>query len=428
MNKLSRRTFIKTTAASAAFPYIVPSSALGKAGTVSPSNRITVGAIGLGGRGSGLLKDFLSHKKVQVLAVCDVDKSHSRGGREKAKEKVDKKYKNKDCKAYIDFRDVVSRKDIDAIMIATPDHWHALIAIAAARSCKDIYCEKPISYSIAEGRAICDAVQEQGVVFQTGSQQRSSFKFRRACELVRNGRIGKVTAIKVGLPGKNRMSDIPGPRQIAPGFDYDMWLGPAPWAPYHKDRCHWNFRWISDYSGGEITDWSGHHIDIVQWAMNTEHSSPVEIKGTGRFPQHDLYNTVEDFHFECKYAEGFDLTVDGRFQQGIKFEGTDGTVFVSRRGLRANPESLLTTEIGKNEIHLYESNDHVRNFIECVLSRRKTIAPVEVGHRSIMVGHLGLIAIKLGRKVKWDPVNEHFVNDPEADRLLGRSMRSPWSI
>lgn len=426
---ITRRKFLKRASVAAAgvagFPYLIPASALGKDGSVAPSDRLVIGVIGTGGQGMSDLRGFLNKDEAQVVAVCDVDTEH----RNRARDTVNEKYGNRDCAAYNDFREVIERSDIDAVLLALPDQWHAITAIMAARAGKDIHAQKPLAYNISEGRAIVNAVARYGVVWQTGSQQRSDWKFRFACELVRNGRIGKVDTVKVGLPNRNsiRGNDTQ-PAPVPAGFDYDMWLGPAPWAPYNPGRCHWNFRWISDYSGGQITDWAGHHCDIAQWGLGTELTSPVEIEGTGVFPRTGLHDTVENYRFTCKYAEGFTMIVAGALPQGVRFEGSDGWVFVSRRKIDAHPKSLLTSVIGPDEIQLYKSDDHKQNFLDCVRTRSRTVAPVEVAHRSIMIGHLGVIALKLGRKVKWDPRKERFINDPEADRLLSRPMRSPWHL
>ena len=455
---INRREFLKnatlSTIGAIGFPYVVSSTALGKAGSVAPSNRIVVGCIGMGGQGTYDMQGFLSHEDVQVVAVCDVNKETddydslyqvpgSTAGREPARRKVEDHYSGqkssgvyKGCDSYSDFRELLERDDIDAVSIAVPDHWHAIPAVMAAKRGKDIYAEKPLAYTISEGRAICDAVSRYGVIWQTGSQQRSEYNFRRACELVRNGRIGEVKMVKVGLPYKSNISRINGqqtkPAVVPEGFDYEMWLGPAPWAPYCPGRCHWNWRWISDYSGGQITDWAGHHIDIAHWGMNTEYSAPVEIEGVGVFPEGEdgLYNVADSYRFVCKYAEGFTMIVaDSRqVEQGVLFEGDKGWIHVSRSGLRAEPASVLSSKIGPGEVHLYESNDHIRNFVDCVKSRSETIAPAEVWYHSIMVGQLGIIAMKMGCKLKWDVEEERFVNDVEANRFLSRPMRGGWHL
>jgi predicted dehydrogenase len=427
---LNRRSFLKQSGLVAAgavgLPYFVRSSALGADGTVAPSNRITMGAIGVGGMGMGDLDGFVNRKEVHMLAVCDVDDNHAA----EAKKKVDQKNGNTDCATTRDFRQVVERKDIDAIMTATPDQWHALIGIAAAKAGKHVHSQKPLGYSIPEGRAIVNAVKKYGIVWQTGSQQRSDAKFRLACELVRNGAIGKVTTVKVGLPNKNSVNRADRTFKDPPAsFDYNMWLGPAPEAPYCDARCHWNFRWISDYAGGQITDWAGHHCDIAQWAMGTELTGPVEIEGTGKWPTDPLFNTVEEYQFFCKYKEGFTMDVAGKYPNGVRFEGDKGWLFVTRGQINAEPKSILETKFGPNDIRLYKSDDHQRNFLDCIKTKKECIASPEIAHHSIAVGHLGLIAIKLGRKVQWDPQKEQFVNDPEADKLLQpRPLRAPWRL
>jgi len=429
---INRRKFLAkvagTAAGAAAFSYFVPSSALGKAGTVAPSNRIVMGAIGVGSKGTRNMLTFTSRADVQMVAVCDVDAGH----RDNAANRINANYGNRDCAAYNDFRQLIARNDIDAVSIGTPDHWHAIPAVAAARAKKDIFAEKPLAYTISEGRAICDAVNQYRVVWQTGSQQRSDRRFRFACELVRNGRIGRVHTVRVGLPagGSDRKGKASEPVPVPQGFDYDMWLGPAPWAAYCPDRCHGNFRWVTDYSGGQITDWAGHHCDIALWGTGTELRGPVQIEGKGKAPDEGLWNTVYEYGFVCRFAEGFTMIVaDNRqHRQGVLFEGTDGWVYVRRGEIDANPQSLLESDIGPREIHLYESTNHKGNFIDCVRTRRPTVAPVEPAHRAISIGHLGLIAMKLERKLNWDPAKERFVNDPQADRLLARPMRSPWCL
>ncbi len=433
MNKkkgLGRRNFIKTASiAVIGTPYIVPSTVFG---SNAPGNRLTMGCIGTGGMGISNLKKFLEREDVRVVAVCDVDRLH----RLNAKELVDNTYGErhtigpfKGCSHYNDFREIIDRKDIDLVSIATPDHWHAIPAIMAANAGKDIYCEKPIALTIAEGRAMCEAVRRNGTVWQTGSLQRSVENFRDACELVRNGRIGKLHTIHVGLPTGSSIEQQP-EIPVPEGFDYDFWLGPAPLAPYAEKRCHWNFRWIMDYSGGQLSDWAGHHCDIAHWGMGTEYTGPVEIEGHGDFPRDGLWNTATTYRFECKYKNGLTMIVANNKQitQGVKFEGTEGWVYIKRKDIDTKPKSILTSIIGRNEIHLYKSTDHWGNFIDCVRSRELTVTPIEVIHRSVTIAHLGNIAMQLGRKVKWDPDREKFVNDPEANRMLSRSMRSPWHI
>ena len=437
---INRRDFLRRASGVAlgtvGLPYVVSSSALGKAGNVAPSNRIVMGCIGVGGKrpgGQGTvdLRGFMGRDVVQVVAVCDVDTVHCNW----ARDTINEKYGNKDCSTYNDFRELLARDDIDAVSIVLPDHWHAIPAIMAARSGKDIFSQKPLAYNIAEGRAICNAVERYGAVWQTGNSLRSQRNARFICELVRNGRIGRVHTVKVGLPNVNNIADNGDrirkdtrPTAVPEGFDYEMWLGPAPWAPYSAGRCHWNFRWIGDYSGGQITDWAGHYCDLAQWGMGTELTGPIEIEGKGVFPTGSLYDTVENYEFICKYAEGFTMIVAGHLTSGIRFEGSDGWAFVNYQRIDAHPKSLLNSVIGPNEIHLYESNDHKGNFLDCIRSRSKTVSPAEIAQRSVSVGHLGVIAITLGHKLKWDPRNERFINDSEANRLLSRPMRSPWHL
>ncbi|NIA13815.1 MAG: Gfo/Idh/MocA family oxidoreductase [Nitrospiraceae bacterium] len=428
--RYSRRSFLKGAAAMAAAPYIVPASALGLDGAVAPSNRITMACIGVNSRGTGDMKSFLNHADTQVVAVCDVDKAH----RERAKRIVETRYaKNRSgytgCDVYNDFRDVMARDDVDAVMIATPDHWHALIAIAAAKAGKDIYCEKPISKTVAEGRALCDAVRCYGRIFQTGSQLRSVRNVRFACELVRNGRIGKLHTIRTYLPPSPSCG--PQPEMSVPqGFDYDLWLGPARWAPYTVRRCHRSFRYVSDYAGGTMTDLGAHDNDLAQWGNGTEHTGPVEIEGRGEFPRDGLFDAAMRYEVRYTYANGVTLicsTDPYPEGTGVRFEGTEGWVY-TRWAINAEPQSLLETNIGPNEIHLYKSEDHHRNFLDCVKSRKETIVPAETGHRSITICHLGNIAMKLGRKLRWDPDRERFKDDPEADRYLLSPMRAPWRL
>ncbi len=436
---IGRRDFLKGLGAATAavgMPHIVPATALGKDGSTAASERITMGCIGVGGerpggQGTVDMRGFLGRDDVQVVAVCDVDSVH----RENARRIVNEEYANNDCTAYNDFRELLARDDIDAVSIVLPDHWHAIAAVEAARAGKDIFSQKPLAYNIAEGRAICEAVKRYGVVWQTGNSLRSQRNARFICELVRNGRIGKVHTVKVGLHNANHIHDngrrvrsITDPAPVPEGFDYDMWLGPAPWAAYSPGRCHWNFRWISDYSGGQITDWAGHYCDIAQWGMGTERTGPIEVHGKGVFPKGPLYDTVENYEFTCKYEEGFTLIVSGPMENGIRFEGTDGWAYVSYQRIDAQPKSILESVIGPDEVHLYESNDHKGNFIECIRTRAETVSPAEIAQRSVSVGHLGVIAIKLGRKLKWDPQAERFTNDDQANKMLGRPMRSPWHI
>ncbi|MFG0251576.1 MAG: Gfo/Idh/MocA family protein, partial [Phycisphaerales bacterium JB038] len=397
---------------------------------VQPSNRLTMGVIGCGGMGNANLGAFLRQAEVQVVAVCDPDRGH----REATRQRIEKHYAGrsatgdfKGCDAYNDYRDLLARDDIDAVIQATPDHWHGLIVTAAAKAGKDIYGEKPLSLTIAQGRVMSDNVRRYQRVFQTGSQQRSSWQFRHACELVRNGRIGTVHRVTCGLP----TGPSTGAKESAPvpeGFDYDLWLGPAPWRPYCEGRTHWNFRWILDYSGGQVTDWGAHHIDIAHWGLGLTRTGPVEVEGVGEFPAEGLWDAATNYRFVAKYATGVEITITNKFENGVKFEGDDGWVFVNRSRIDAEPKSLLEERFGPGEVRLLQSPGHHRNFLDCVKSREEPIAPIEQAHRTITVAHLGNIAMKLGRKVRWNPDTEMFVNDPAAERLKDRALREPWRL
>ena len=417
---ITRRQFLKSsavTAAAFAVPTIVPSSVFG---ANAPSNRITIGSVGLGGMGTGDMKGFKGKSGSEVVALCDVDAGHLKTAREIAG------LDEKSC--YNDFRDLISRDDIDAVVVATPDHWHVPVSIAVVKAGKDVYCEKPLTLTIGGGRALADAVKRYGRVLQTGSQQRSGSEFRNACELVRNGRIGKLHTIKVGIPGNNKKCPPTWETQPVPeGFDYDMWLGPAPWEPYTEQRCHYQFRFVLDYSGGQMTNWGAHYLDIAQWGNGADDTGPVEIEGKGDFPESGLFTTAKKVDITYTYANGVKLLLKTG-GGNTRFEGSEGWVFVTRGKIDAEPKSLLNEKIGPDEIHLYNSRDHKQDFLDCIKSRKDPIASAEIGHRSSTVCHLGNIAMLLGRKVKWDPKKERFINDSAADSMIARSMRSPWKL
>ena len=430
---LSRRSFLARTSsiagATIVCPTIAPSSALGLGDSIAPSNRIVLGAIGTGSMGRGDLGEFLGKKEVQVVAVCDVDRRHRR----MAKDMADRRYGNKDCAEYLDFRELVGRGDLDAVMTAVPDHWHALPAIAAAENGLDVHGQKPFARSIREGRAMVDAVERYGRIWQTGSQQRSDRKFRRACELVRNGRIGKVKYCEVGLPHGGRHDRKPA---MTPpdDLDWNWWLGPAPYRPFTdfgSGSVHWHWRWIMDYSGGQMTDWAGHHIDIAHWGLGLERTGPVSIEGRGEYPDDGLYNTPYAYRFSCKYRDDVEIVVadNHRVKQGAKWYGENGSwIHVNRGGLDAHPKSVLDEVVGPDETKLYVSHNHKQNFLDCVKTREETICPAEVGFRSISVGLLGEIAMLTGRRIRWNPVTEEILGDAGASALLGRSYREPWTL
>jgi predicted dehydrogenase len=427
---INRRSFLKRAAgasvAAVGFPYLVRSSALGNAGSVAPSERITLGFIGTGDHGRNVnMKNFLVNADAHALAVCDVDPVNLNI----ARDMVNEKYGNTDCATYSDFREVLARDDIDAVMISTPDHWHVPISIAAAKVGKDVECEKP-TLTIAEGRVLCETMQRYGRIFQWSTEDRSVDVYHRMCELVRNGRIGKVHTIRVELPSGPDTPGDPTPMPVPDGFDYDMWVGPAPWAPYTKGRCHWNFRWILDYSGGQLTDWGAHLLDGAQWGNDSEHTGPVEVEGKGKFWPDGLYNTAIEYHIEYKYADGVQLIVTSG-TPSLRFEGSEG--WIGNRGwrapLQAEPKSILDSVIGPNEIHLYTCQaGEQRNFLDCVKSRKDCYFPPEIGQRCFTVAHIGNISMLLGRKLRWDPDNEQFINDEQANRMLSRAMRSPWRL
>jgi predicted dehydrogenase len=447
----SRRAFLgrtaRVSAAAFAFPTIIPGSALGLSGRPAPSNRITLAVIGTGNQGFNDIHSFLRDDRVQIVAVCDVNRESAGywdgkvGGREPARRLVDEHYGRKGstethhaCDVSNDFREILGRHDIDAVEVCTPDHWHALMVVEACRAKKDIYCQKPLSLTVAEGRAMSYAVNTSKVVFQTGSQQRSSTLFRRACELVRNGRIGDLRTVRVGMPtGRTDYAKTEShkkPEAVPQGFDYNMWLGPAPDAPYAPARCHVNFRWNYDYSGGQVTDWGGHHPDCAQWGMGTELTGPIEIRNAkGVFPPDELWNTATEYSFEAVYENGVIMIISNKEKMGVTFEGTAGKIYVDRGKLEAEPKSLLDSQIGPDGIHLYASDNHFRNFVDCVSSRQPTAAPVEVAHRSITICHLGNIAMRLGRdKLRWDPRTEQIIGDDLAAKMLSRPYRAPWAL
>ena len=432
----TRRGFMKqaagVTAAAAGFPYIIPSSALGKDGHVAPSNRVTLASIGTGGQGSYDTRALMSLPDTQYLAICDVDRNH----RQNAKNMVDEYYKAKNdaftgVDMYNDFREVLARDDIDAVMVATPDHWHAVISVAAAKAGKDIYCEKPLANSIPESRAVVNAVERYGRVLQTGSHERSRDNARYAAELIHNGRIGKVHTILVNQPIDNHepipnQPIMPVPEQL----DYDLWLGPAPWEPYTVKRTHFYFRYILDYSGGEMTDRGAHILDLAQLGNDTDRTGPLTIDGSGWFPEDGLFNSAMSYKVNFEYANGVNLVCESIGPRGVKFIGDDGWIFIHVHGghLEASSEALLKEVIGPEEKHLGRSRGHHADFIENVKSRGECKAPPEVGHRSASMCHLANIAMKRGKKLRWDPDKEQFTNDEIANRMLHRSLRGPWQV
>jgi len=396
--KVTRRGFLRGTAIAAAAPYFVPASAFGA------NDRITAGIIGRGGPAGG------GAGGTHLVAVCDV-----------REDKLAPFRNNKEVTVYRDYRELLARDDIDAVLIGTPDHWHAIPAIAAARAGKDIYCEKPMSLTIHEARAMVQAVRRYEVVFQTGSQQRSEYagKFRFAAEMVRSGRIGEVKKVHVNVWGPSGPSDaVPGEPLPPNTVDWDRWLGQAPWRPFSM-RILRGWRPYRDYSGGGMTDWGHHHFDIVQWALDKDESGPVEIiPPDGKDVKYLTYI----------YDNGTKLHHGGAEGAQIVFHGTRGRIGVDRGRLWSDPPSIMARPIAADEVRLYYSRSHKGNWVDCIRSRRRPIADVEIGCRSVTVCHLGNIAYRLKRPLKWNPAREEFVGDDEANRLRARPMREPWRL
>ena len=426
-NGVSRRGFLKGAAmagSALAFPNLVPSTVFGAG---APSNRIVMAGIGLGGMGSGNMNSFLSKQEVQFVAVCDLDASHLK----RAKGTVDKKYGNTDCKTYHDFREVIARGDLDAISMATPDHWHALVACSALRAGIDMYGEKPITHDLREGRVLANTCKKFGRVWQTGSWQRSQENFHLAAELVRNGRVGNIHTVEVGLPD-GRPGEITPVQPVPEEMDWDFWLGPTPWRPF-QGVSHWDWRWVLDWGGGQMMDWIGHHADIAQWGLGTQETGPVEIESNGcELPTDGIYDAPTSYKFTATFANGAKMVVANAKQQpkgmGARWIGDRGWIWVDRGGIDSEPKSLLREKIGANEIHLYKSRDHHQNFLDCVRTRRVTITPAEVAHRSASIGHLGLIAMLTGRKIRFNPATEEILGDSSASAMLGRAYREPWVL
>jgi len=447
MNKqTNRREFLRTFAAGCAgaigFPFIVPASALGRGGAVAPSNRISLAFIGIGNHGVRVnINNFLGHPDAQCAIVCDVDQNHAAYGRDT----INESYGNQDCAVYNDFRDVLARRDIDAVVISTPDHWHVPLSIAAAKAGKDVFCEKPLTLAVSEGRILCDVIRRYGRILQTGTGNRASQQLFHPVELVRNGRIGRLQTMYTWLPPGHNYMRIRSDGRASPGgqspkvhpiqpvpkqFNYDMWLGPAPEAPYTPGRCHWNYRWILDYSGGQLTDWGAHLNDMAQLANASEFSGPVSVEGQGIFPEDGLYNTAVKYDITYEYANGVKLICrDG--DPGFRFEGSEGWVAfgVNIGTIQASAPRILKSRIGPDGIHLRTCEEgEQRDFLNCVKTREDPYAPVEIGHRTASLCHIGNIAMKLGRKLHWDPDTEQFHNDDEANRMLSRPMREPWCL
>jgi predicted dehydrogenase len=466
----SRRRFLAAGATALGFPSIVPSSVFGKAGRPAPSERITVGVIGWGTIAGDWTPSFLNNDKCQVVAVADPMREYGHygydgketGGREAGRKIIDAHYSQsankpvKACAAYADFREMMDKEDLDAVQISTPDHWHAYLAIYAARKGKHIYGQKPLALNIAEGRRMADEVTKAGVTWQTGSQQRSDIYFRMACEMVRNERIGKLKRVRVGLPGGhsnwNGMADKTEAAPVPADFDYEMWLGPAEQIDYRPALLPLNWRHNFNFSGGMITDFGAHHIDIAQWGMGTEHTGPLELRAvSGKRDKNALYNTATEFSFECVYENGVVMHVASPEHKlmpeveaamkmpagkkpfnhvGILFEGDAGKwIYVNRGKITASDPAILREKIGPNEIHLYESKEHTDNFLSCIYDDKATAAPIEVSHRSISIAHLANIALRTdSTALKWQPQTEKIEGNEAASKLLSKEWRKPWVL
>ncbi|MFW6164230.1 MAG: Gfo/Idh/MocA family protein, partial [Planctomycetota bacterium] len=405
----------------------ITSSALGGPGREPASERVAMGFIGLGGHGIGRnLRMFLPQRDCQVVALCDVDARHLQRAQGMVRKRGD------DPEGVLvtrDWREVIAHDDVDGVQISTPDHWHCLMSVWAIEAGKDVICEKP-TYNIHEGRVLADTVRRYGAVFQTSTEDRSVAIYHRMAELVRNRRIGDLRRIHVRLPSGPGSPGDPTPRPVPDHLDWDMWLGPAPWAPYCPGRVHHQFRYVRDTGAGILADWGCHQLDTAQWAHDTERTGPVHVEGTGKRHQTGLYDTFYQFDLHYRYADGVELHVQSG-GTSLRFEGTEGWVGNSgwRRPLEASSQAILDSVIGPDETHLFTcpAGEH-RNFLDCVKSRRDPYFPAEVGHRCASVAHIGTIALELRRPLRWDPEGERFPDEPEANRLLTRPMRAPWRI
>jgi predicted dehydrogenase len=429
-NLLTRRHFLAAAStATFAAPFLLPARIWGAEADAKPNARLTMGFIGMGTQGHHLLGSFLPHSTVQVVAVCDVDTTRREHYKKTVEDfyaaKADQQFKG--CAAYNDFRDLLRRKDIDTVVIAAPDHWHAFLVVMAANQGKDIYCEKPLSLTIHEARAMVKAVRHNQRVFQTGSMQRSSSEFHKACTLVRNGRIGDIKEVYVSVGGPSKWCDLPA-EPVEPGLDWERWLGPAPLRPYHHElsprgvHTHFpNWRSYREYSGGGMTDWGAHHFDIAQWGLGMDESGPVEIL------------PPDGKQIKCltyRYANGVVMYHGGLqgYGFGVVFVGTKGKICVDRGKFKAEPEQLGNEDLASMEVKLYKSNNHYKDFVDCVRSRQRPICDVEIGCRSVTVCHLGNLAFWNKRPLKWDPAKEQFIGDRQANTWLDVPKRGGWKV
>ncbi len=424
---ISRRKLLATAAAAAAAPYFVPASSLGADGRAAPSERIGVAIVGVGSRGSGHLRTLLGFKGVQMLAMCDANKPKADAGAKRA----DAHYGAKagSCGSYRDFRECLARKDVDAIFIASPENWHAVMAATAVGAGKDVYCEKALSLTVREGRQLCRAVRRYGRVLQVGTQQRSEGRFRQAAELVRNGYLGKLRRVEVGVPGGRSLPNAK-PTPVPAGLDYEMWLGPAPFTPHNDLKCSFNWYFIYDYCAGWIQSWGVHHLDSALWGVPSLLASPLEVSGSATFPTDGIADTSITWNVEFNAPDGVKLCFadNKRFGQGVRFIGDKGRVHVRRGSIRSEPASLIDVEMKPGDERLYESDNHHANFFECVRTRKDPVAPVEAGHAATTLSLVADIATRTRRKLKWDWKKETFIADDGANRYLSRAMRAPWTM
>ena len=436
---MKRRTLLKSTAAAAlAAPTIIPSSVLG---ADAPSKQINLGLIGCGGQGTGVLRGLMNQQGTRALAVCDPDKNNMNRAkthveRQYAKDKESGKYKG--CDTFSDYRELCARKDIDAVIVGTPDHWHALASLEASRNGKDVYCEKPITHLFAEGQAVYKEAAKQKAIFQVGSQQRSSTRMRIAAEAVMNGLLGKIKEVNVGLPtGRSSNEDGKVAKPIPSHLDYDLWCGPSRVLPFHPGRLHFNWRWCLDYGGGQLMDWIGHHNDIAHWGLEMDKSGPIKVEAKGfRYPEKGLYDNPVDYSVVSEYAGGYTVTISNRHKMGpdkrnmgTEWIGENGWVYVDRGRIAASNREWIVEKTDRGPKKAYKSNSHHRNFIEGVRSREECICPAETGHRSATPGHIAYVSDKLGRAIQWDPEREECIGDKEAEKLLKTlSYRGDWKI
>ncbi len=439
--RIPRRRFLAGALAAVAAPRIIPASALGMNGQLAPSERITIGMLGVGNRGTGSLAAMRPLPDHQVVAIADCRRPRALN----AQEMVNRTYAErlgqeqfKGCEIYNDFRDVLARDDIDAIWGCVPDHWHGVVYSRAIEAGKDLYGEKPVTRWIGQGTKVRDAVRRYGCVFQTGTQQRSSPQFLRACELARNGYLGKVHTVEVGAPGGQAYPAEP-PCDPPPGFDYDRWTGPAPFIPFDKKRCEWLAMYmISHYCAGFITNWGVHHLDIAGWGCPEVFEKPFEIEGTGVLPAEGMTDTWISWRMELRWASGLKMrysNIGGPCESGCKFVGDQGWVRADRSGIWAEPASLLGAPFKPSDTRLHASpphadpyTAHTADFFRAIRSRQDPVSPVEAGQAASTLGNVSDIALRLGRKLKWNPATDRFVGDDEANAMLSRADRSPWTI